>query len=168
MRMLVFIAMLVTITTIFAQARERGSAFSREQAAAGAIAIRDPSFTCTDCHTSSLRGRTGADGELPPLDVLRADYQKLVRGNGGRVPALAGPEFAARWANRSIQDLVTEFKRRFEPPMSRFDEATQLNMIAYVLQVNGATPGGEPLTATSDVRIGSLIPSTDERSHTQR
>jgi hypothetical protein len=44
---------------------------------------------------------------------------------------------------------------RFAPPLN---EETRLNIIAYLLQSSGALPGTEPLTMTTDVEIGRLVP----------
>ena len=46
---------------------------------------------------------------------------------------------------------------RFAPPGSRMSQETRLNLIAYILQVNGARAGGTPLTLDTDVKIGALI-----------
>jgi len=150
-------ALVLSAASFLAGQAQRAGAFTAAQADAGRRAIQVNSFgACTDCHGTALGGRTGDPGEVPRLDSLSADYQKLILGNGGRVPALVGPAFMARWANRSTTDLVAEFDRRFAPPSSRLSDETRLAMIAYILQANGALPGGDLLTRTTDVAIGSL------------
>ena len=131
--------------------------FTAAQAAAGKREVQDPAFACTDCHTLSLRGRTGAADELPALSALPVNYQTLIGGNGGTVPALVGAEFIKRWAGRTTQDLIDEFRRRFEPPMSQFSNEARLNMIAYVLEANGALPGSQPLTAQTNVALSLVL-----------
>src|SRR5438046_263135 len=83
------------------QRTERVAVFTAEQAASGKIEMQKNAFgACTDCHTTALTGRKGAPGELPPLDSLSEDYQKLVRNNGGIVPPFLGAEFVQKWAPR--------------------------------------------------------------------
>ena len=73
-----------SVCTLSGQRADRVAVFTAEQAASGKIEIRKNAFgACTDCHTTALTGRQGAPGELPPLDSLSADYQKLVTSNGG-------------------------------------------------------------------------------------
>jgi len=141
------------------QGPERTPVFTAEQAAAGKIEIQKNAFgACTDCHTTALTGRKGAPGELPPLESLSEDYQKLVRNNGGIVPPFLGPDFVQKWAPRTTQDLIREFEDRFAPPGSRMTRETRLNLIAYILQANGASAGTQPLTADTDVTLRKVIP----------
>jgi len=132
--------------------------FTAAQADAGRIAIQQNSFgACTDCHGTSLTGRTGDPAERPLLASLPADYQKLIQGNGGRVPAFVGPSFTARWGTRSTKALIDEFEKRFAPPASRLSAETRLELIAYILQANGAEPGTQPLTMSTDAEIRALF-----------
>lgn len=112
------------------------------------------------CHGITLGGRTGDPGERPALTSLPEPYQKLIAGNGGRVPAFVGPSFVSRWSTRSTMDLIAEFERRFAPPSSQLSQDTRLAMIAYLLQANGAGPGAEPLALISDVPLGEVFPSS--------
>lgn len=152
------VAWVVSLATITGQAPDRPAVYTADQAAAGLREVQNRSFACTDCHTTALTGRTGAAGEFPVLGSLSDDYRKLIEGNGGRVPPLVGPQFMTRWAGRTTKDLVAEFQRRFEPPMSQFSEEARLNMIAYILQANGALAGRQPLTTATDVTIRALVP----------
>jgi hypothetical protein len=43
---------------------------------------------------------------------------------------------------------------RFSGPLS---EETQLNIMAYILQLNGAPAGTQPLTRSTDIQIGTLV-----------
>jgi hypothetical protein len=139
-------------------APDRPAVFTAAQAGAGKIEIQKNLFgACTDCHTTALTGRKGKPGELPPLASLRDDYQTLINNNGGLVPPFVGPEFIAKWGPQSTKDLSVEFEMRFAPPGSRMSQDTRLNLIAYILQVNGARAGGTPLTLDTDVKIGALI-----------
>jgi hypothetical protein len=48
---------------------------------------------------------------------------------------------------------------RFTGPLN---EETQLNIMAYILQLNGALPGPQPLTRSTDVEIGRLISAPEK------
>jgi len=128
--------------------------FTAEQAAAGKIEIEKNAFgACTDCHATALTGRSGDSRELPPLASLSEDYQKLIKGNGGIVPPFVGPDFLAKWGPRTTQHLIKEFDDRFRS----LTLDTRLNLIAYILQRNGAQPGPRPLTAETDATIAQLV-----------
>ena len=87
------------------QAAGPPAVFTAAQADAGERDVRTNTFgVCTDCHGTTLAGRTGAPGELPPVSSLPADFQQLIEGNGGQVPSLVGAAFVARWARRSTKD----------------------------------------------------------------
>jgi hypothetical protein len=162
MRLVLIIALLVFVAalTLSGSAAEPPTAYTDAQAAAGKVEIQRNSFgTCTDCHTNALTGRTGDAGEIPALTSLPADYQALIKGNGGRVPPLAGPEFVTRWARRSTKNLTAEFLDRFGPSSGRLSEEIRLDIIAYMLQASGAQAGPQPLTMTTDLGIASLIPA---------
>jgi hypothetical protein len=147
-------SLLVFVGVVFAQAPERPAVYTTEQAEAGRLALKTNSFgACTDCHTTTLKGRTGDAGELPPVSSLKEDYQQTVN-TYRRIPGLVGPEFLKRWDSRTTKDLSKEFQERF----GKVSEETRLNLIAYILQANGALPGKEPLTAATDVPIRSLAP----------
>jgi hypothetical protein len=152
-------SLLVILAVVFA---ERPAVYTPEQAEAGRLALRTNSFgACTDCHTAALTGRNGdVDKELPPVSSLSEDYQKTISVYG-KIPALVGPEFRKRWAARTTKDLSKEFEGRF----GGLTEETRLNLIAYILQANGALPGMQPLTVTTDVPIRELAPinATDQK-----
>ena len=155
-----FITMIVLAATlpIFAQQpADRPRVYTAEQAAAGQRELADNKFgTCSDCHATSLGGRFGDKGETPELSSLPDNLQTTIRNNGGRVPQLAGPKFLARWGARSTKDFSWEMMSRFSGPLS---EETQLNIMAYILQLNGALPGPQPLTRETDIEIGRLVGS---------
>src|SRR4051812_33721992 len=113
----------VVALALSGSAAEPPTAYTAAQAAAGKAEIQQNSFgACTDCHTNALTGRKGDAGELPALTSLTADYQALIKGNGGRVPPLAGAEFVTRWARRSTKDLTAEFLDRFGRSSGRLSE----------------------------------------------
>jgi hypothetical protein len=139
---------------------DQPTVYTMAQAAAGRMEIQTNSFgACADCHTTTLTGRDGERGELPPLSSLPDDLQKTIRNAGGKVPALAGANFMARWGARTTKDLSSDMQRRFNV----LSEDTQLNIMAYILQANGALPGTQPLTRATDVKIGTLTTSAASR-----
>ena len=161
-RVLVILAVVFagTVPTLFGRAPGRPAVYTAEQAAAGLVELEKNTFgACTDCHTTSLTGREGDVAELPPVDSLPGEYQNLINGNGGKVPALVGPTFVMRWAGRTTKNLNTEFFERFGPRTAHLSEETRLNLIAYILKANGALPGPQPLTMTTDVEIRTVLPA---------
>ena len=160
-RLLVILVVVLAgaVPTLVGQAPGRPAVYTAEQAAAGLVELKKNTFgACTDCHTTSLTGREGDVAELPPVSSLPGEYQNLINGNGGKVPALVGPTFVTRWAARTTRNLSTEFLERFGPRTAHLSEETRLNLIAYILQANGALPGTQPLTMTTDVEIRTVLP----------
>jgi mono/diheme cytochrome c family protein len=130
--------------------------YTAAQAAAGRAAYEE---TCGKCHTPGLSGRKGDPGELPALDTLPADWQKVVRDVGGRVPPLAGEKFLAIWGPRSTKDLTQRIKEATLggfPPQGA-NEQTVFDIAAYVLQANGARAGSQALTADTAIPVQSLV-----------
>ena len=130
--------------------------FTAAQAEAGRLAYEN---TCGKCHTYTLLGRKGADGELPPASSLSAAYQKFV-GNPNHVPPLAGKTFLNRWGEKTVAELIERFQITVSDPFFQFEginDDTTVNITAYVLQRNGAKAGPKQLTrATADV-VNSII-----------
>ena len=140
--------------------------FTSAQAEAGrAIYAR----TCAKCHTETLLGRQGmgrkglgprgsGEGELPPGSTLSAPYQKFI-GTRGFVPPLAGKDFIERWGEKTAAGLIARFQETVSDPFFEFEdmagEAT-VNLTAYVLEVNGAKAGTQPLTRKTDVIVRSV------------
>jgi hypothetical protein len=155
--------LIATISAIlFGQTADRPAVYTAAQAEAGQREIQNNKFgNCTLCHTTALTGRMGNGdaGELPPVSSLPEDYQKTIINYGGRVPALVGPTFISRWSRRTTRDLSREFQERFASPLT---EETRLNIISYLMQLNGASPGTQPLTNSTDEVIGRLFPAHEE------
>ena len=156
LRLLILVAVLVAAFPIFAQqSADRPRVYTAEQATAGQRQLQDNQFgACADCHAMSLTGRNGDKGENPELSSLPEALQTTIRNNGGKVPQLAGPKFITRWGARSTKDFSWELMSRFSGPLN---EDTQLNIMAYILQLNGALAGPQPLTRSTDVEIGRLV-----------
>jgi hypothetical protein len=128
--------------------------FTSAQAEAGRTAYER---TCGQCHTSSLLGRKG-EGELPPISSLSATYQKFI-GPRGFVAPLAGKVFLDRWGQKTAAELIARFQETVDDPTLNFEGMngeTTVNITAYILQVNGAKSGTQPLTRTTDVIVSSI------------
>jgi cytochrome c553 len=156
LRLFMAVAILAATFPVFAQqSTARRRVYTPEQATAGQRELQENKFgACEDCHAKSLSGRNGDKDETPELSSLPEALQTSVRNNGGKVPQLAGPKFITKWGPRSTKDFSLELMKRFSGPLS---EETQLNIMAYILQLNGALPGPRPLTRSTDVEIGRLV-----------
>ncbi|HWY62440.1 MAG TPA: cytochrome c [Rhizomicrobium sp.] len=74
-------------------------------------------------------------------------------------PALAGKEFAnGAFGRRPVAQLYT-FIHNSMPFCEGGSLATDayVNVVAFILQANGAKPGNEPLTPTTGVKLGDII-----------
>ena len=114
-----------TVVLLSAQGPAAPGPFTAAQATAGRAAYE---MSCAGCHGADLRG----------------------------VPPLAGPDFASGWSTRSTRDLFNTI--RASMPSDRpgsLSEETYLNVVAFILQSNGRTPGTQALTPTTDVPIGA-------------
>jgi cytochrome c len=130
--------------------------FTSAQAEAGRKAYEN---TCGRCHTYTLLGRKGDADELPPVSSLPAAYRKFI-GNPNHVPPLAGRAFLDRWGEKTAAELIARFQVTASDPFFQFEgmnDDTTVNITAYVLQVNGAKAGTQPLTRTTGVVVNSLI-----------
>src|SRR5438093_12330530 len=92
--------------------------YTAAQAQAGQTAYRQ---NCAGCHLADFRG-------------------------SGDAPAVAGPDFIAKWAPRAVNDLFTYLVQSM-PPTSpgSLGEAGTLDVTACLLQINGAPAGQQPL-----------------------
>jgi alcohol dehydrogenase (cytochrome c) len=76
-------------------------------------------------------------------------------GRNGTAPALAGPDFGG-WTTRPVRDLISTI--RASMPSDRpgqLREEVYLDIVAYILQVNGRTPGDQMLTVNSAGNVGA-------------
>jgi hypothetical protein len=96
---------------------------------------------------------------MPPLDSLSASYQKFIGAKGYvNVPPLAGKVFLERWGGKTAAELIARFQVTVGDPFFEFEDIhdeTTVHITAYVLQVNGAKAGSEPLTRTTSVIVRS-------------
>ncbi|MXY23176.1 MAG: PQQ-binding-like beta-propeller repeat protein, partial [Acidobacteria bacterium] len=117
--------------TLLAAARPQDAAdgaFTAEQAAAGwSVYAR----RCGECHGTGLMG--------------------LSHG-----PPLRGVDFLNGWAGRTTDELFAYVRDEMPPGLGgSLSDAVYLNLVAYMLDVNGAREGGTALTADAGVLIGS-------------
>ena len=128
--------------------------FTQTQADAGRAAFEN---TCGKCHTPTLLGRKGDPGELPPLSSLPVEYQEFIERSGGFVAPLAGPVFLNHWGSSTTAQLIERLQEAVGafPPEGMNDETT-VNITAYVLRVNGAKAGTQPLTRSTAVIVRSV------------
>jgi len=141
--------------SLTAQQPSSSGIFTSAQAEAGRAAYER---TCGKCHTTTLLGRKGDPGELPPLSSLSASYQKFI-GPRGFVAPLAGKVFLDRWGAKTAGQLIARFQETVDDPYFQFEDMnaeTTVNITAYVLQVNGAKAGTEPLTRTTGIVVNSV------------
>ena len=130
--------------------------FTAAQAEAGRASYAD---TCARCHTYSLRGRKGDEGELPPVSTLSVADQKFI-GNPNHVPAFVGEVFLSHFGDKTAAQLIARFDTTARDPGFHFknvDDNTAVNITAYVLQMNGAKPGDEPFHRENFARYSRRI-----------
>jgi PQQ-dependent dehydrogenase (methanol/ethanol family) len=79
------------------------------------------------------------------------------RGSGD-APALTGPDFTAKWGPRAVNELFTYIVQSMPRtnPGSLGEQGT-LAVTAYLLQINGAPAGQQPLTATVSTPMNALL-----------
>jgi hypothetical protein len=141
--------------SLIAQQPVSSGVFTSAQAAAGRVAYER---TCGRCHTNSLTGRKGDPDELPALSSLSASYQKFI-GSRGFVAPLTGKIFIERWGGKTAGELIARFQETVDDPYLKFEDMndeTTVNITAYVLQVNGARSGTQPLTRTTSAIVSAI------------
>jgi len=98
--------------------------------------VRDGVFTLA---------QAAAGQELYPSACPRCHGRDLY-GDGFETPALVGSDFQRHWADNTLADLF-EFVSTNMPKNSpgMFDDQTYLNLIAYILSMNGYKVGKNEL-----------------------
>lgn len=138
------------------QEAAKPSVFTAAQAEAGRTSYEN---SCGKCHAYNLLGRTGQEGELPPVSELPAAYQEFIR-RAGRVPPFAGKTFLSRWGQKTAAELIARFQITANDSFFKFEgmnDDAVVNITAYVLRMNGAKPGSQPLTKTTAAVVNSII-----------
>lgn len=106
------------------------SVYTAVQAQAGQTAYAQQ---CAGCHSADFRG-------------------------SGDASAVAGPDFIAKWGPRAVNELFTYIAQAMPPtnPGSLGEDGT-LAVTAYLLQINGASAGQQPLTATVVTPMNAVL-----------
>ena len=105
--------------------------FTAQQAAAGRTAYET---NCASCHQVDL-------------------------GGSNEAPQLAGASFIGQWGERSVSDLAAYITKAMPPDNpGGAGQPANTNIVAYILQANGAVPGTQPLTpqTTSAIRAVAM------------
>jgi hypothetical protein len=69
--------------------------------------------------------------------------------------------FLSRWGQKTAAELIERFQVTAGDSFFQFqgmNDETTVNITAYVLQMNGAKAGSEPLTRTTSAVVNSLLP----------
>jgi mono/diheme cytochrome c family protein len=138
------------------QAAATPAVFTEAQAEAGRTAYEN---SCARCHTLSLLGRKGQEGELPPLTSLKSPYLDFI-GKTGRVPPLMGKDFVEKYGQKTAAEMFTLFRGAADTtPVAELNMSNDalVNITAYILQRNGAKTGNQPLTMTTDAVFKSIV-----------
>ena len=119
------IALGISIANMISAAQQpaRTGPFTAEQAAAGRAIYQ---ATCSTCHLADMKGTF----EAPPL---------------------AGANFLNTWRNRPTSDLFTRIRNTM--PISNpgsLSDQDAANLVAYILQANGAKAGTQPTDGGDD------------------
>ena len=135
------IASAVVLSACCAFAQQDVGPFTASQAAKGHT---EYSSACAACHQENLAG-------------------------GGEAPSLAGGNFLKSWGDQSTRALYNYLHAAM--PLGKggsLSDETYQNIVAFLLQANGATAGGTLLTATTDVKISNVANGQVPAGLTQR
>src|SRR5437867_3282449 len=111
---------------------QSGASFTAVQADAGRTAY---DATCSGCHLRDLKGSFEA-------------------------PQLAGGNFLNEWGDKTVADLHSYLMASMPPTdPGAPGSPTMINIVAYILQANGARPGSQMLTPQSTATIRAAIGS---------
>ena len=115
---------------ILVQGQQRPAGpFTAAQASAGRAAYQE---NCSGCHLPDLAGRN----EAPPL---------------------AGGNFMNTWGGRTTRELLALIQTTMPPGSpGALGADVYAEIAAFILQSNGATPGDQPLTASTAVTLSSV------------
>ena len=117
-----------SIALLLAAQESRSPVFTTEQADAGRVAYAKH---CASCHMPDMSG----DNERPPL---------------------VGAGFMTTWGSRSTKEFLAYMTGAMPYGAQALDADTYATLTAYILRSNGARPGDQALSASTDVSIGSV------------
>ena len=89
--------------------------------------------------------------------------------DGAEAPPLRGVEFLNGWAGRTTDELFAYVRDGMPPGLGgSLSDSVYLNLVAYMLDANGARPGDAPLTADAAVTIGDAADVAEARRAARR
>ena len=101
--------------------------------------------------------KQAAEGKLG-YDKYCAECHHLTLRGTGHGPELAGPNFLVKWGNQPIANLDALIAAQMPAGAPHSLSAALYTAItAHLLRVNGATAGGESLSANAATRIGVAV-----------
>ena len=113
------------------QQSQQVASYTLAQAAAGEAAYQQQ---CVACHGDNLEGFELA-------------------------PSLSGDFFTRRWAGKAVAELAAELRRMPPEQVDGLDDRVYSNILAYLLQQNGAEAGDNPLPSEVAAMNEILIPA---------
>ena len=125
------------------QQSQQVASYTLAQAAAGEAAYQQQ---CAACHGDNLEGFELA-------------------------PSLSGNFFTRRWGGKAVSELAAELRRMPPEQVDGLDDRVYSNILAYLLQQNGAEAGDNPLPTEVATMNDLLIPAQvirRQRSQRQR
>jgi alcohol dehydrogenase (cytochrome c) len=122
-----------------AQQPSGAAAYTAAQAAAGRTAYE---ASCASCHVSDLGGRNEA-------------------------PQLAGADFMNVWRTQGVDALFGFIRSTMPPGGARLTDEQYQNIVAYILQQNGAPAGEQPLVGSNTAAIGTIATGQRPPAQTQ-
>jgi len=125
--------------------------------------MKNRSFRLSTIAASAVLVQTCFAQTMPQAETGRALFQARCASchatdlGGGEGPQLAGSNFITGWGTRTARELVNIIRTTMPPgnPGS-LDDAASINLAAFILAANGATPGDQELTAASAFPIRSV------------
>ena len=113
------------------QQSQQEASYTLAQAAAGEAAYQQQ---CAACHRDNLEGFELA-------------------------PSLSGNFFTRRWGGKAVSELAAELRRMPPEQVDGLDDRVYSNILAYLLQQNGAEAGDNPLPTEVATMNELLIPA---------
>jgi alcohol dehydrogenase (cytochrome c) len=123
------IGIAMAASTLTLSAQQDVGPFTAKQAAQGHA---EYSTACASCHQGNLSG-------------------------GGEAPSLAGGNFLKSWGDRSTRELYDYLRAAM--PLGKggsLSSQTYENIVAFLLEANGATPGGKAFSSDTSAKISHV------------
>ena len=83
-------------------------------------------------------------------------------------PPLSGVDFLSIWAGQTTDELFAYLRDEMPPGQAgSLSDASYVDLVAYLLESNGAVPGERTLTAAAGVTIGDAADISEARRAAQ-